>query len=617
MDFSFLDCFIDAAIVINDQKAVVYANEPAAALFETSLRRLLKVTDVTAQIKFVDENDLFPWKEGGLGHSGNSTSMEVDFQLTQTEKKGRAAFCIAPCGENLWLIAVRDVTLEQALHSKYRSELEAKEDLIKNLEQKVAERTKELSDLNSTLSAILESLGEGFLVFDSKGLCGDVYTKACLDILEAKPAGQMLQDVLKLVDKEKTEFEMWLQAVYSNTLPFDAMKDLAPKRYQHSQGRHIFLEYFPIMKSGSEEINSLVLVATDRTAEIEAQKESERQKEYAAMILKLIERKSQFVAFLEKYQQALEELKQENFDSREAYRILHTLEGEAGLLNLGDFRLALRVCQEKLQNTVDEYPQSLADAAVTLVQFQEKNKVICEKVIGTGEISREIPEAKIKEFKFSLNDQLPLPQLIEKFDADFYMVPAAKLVEHYGDLVSTIASKLNKIVNFQVVGGDLLVDKDRFDPLMASLVHTIRNSLDHGFETPEDRMAEGKPDAGTLKIIFTKSVRDGFELFKIIVSDDGRGIPADKIRKKLAEKYPDEDHSKLTDHEVLQAVLRPNFSTKDTVGEFSGRGVGMDAIQGEAEKLGGKVFVDSVLGQGTKIHIYVPMKDVTGLAKAA
>lgn len=617
MDFSFLDCFIDAAIVINDKKAVVYANEPAATLFETSLRRLLKVADVTAQMQFPEKNELFPWQEAGLGHSSNSASMEIDFQLTQGEKKGRAAFCVAPCGENLWLIAIRDVTLEQALHSKYRSELEAKEDLIKNLEQKVAERTKELRELNNTLSAILESLGEGFLVFDQKGLCGDVYTKACLDILEAKPAGEQLQSVLKLDNKEKDEFDMWLQAVFSNTLPFDAMKDLAPKKFNHSQGRHIFLEYFPIKASGSEDMNSLVLVATDRTAEIEAQKESERQKEYAAMILKLIERRSQFVTFLDKYKQALSDLKQDGFDPREAYRILHTLEGEAGLLNLGDFRLALRACQEKLQADEKEYPKSLDDAGGILVQFTEKNKTIYDKIIGTGEVVREFSEAKVKEFKDLLHSQLPHHQLIEKFDHDFWMMPAGKLVEHYGDLVTTISSKLDKKVNLQIENGEIAIDKDRFEPLMASLVHTIRNSLDHGFETPADRMAEGKPEEGILKINFSKSFRNDVELFKIIVSDDGRGIPVDKIRKKLAEKYPDEDNSKLTDFDVLQSVLRPNFSTKESVGEFSGRGVGMDAIQGEAEKLGGKVFVDSVLGQGTKIHIYVPLSSVTGLAKAA
>ena len=617
MDFSFLDCFIDAAIVINDKKAVVYANEPAATLFETSLRRLLKVSDITAQMQFPEKNELFPWQDAGLGHSANSSSMEIDFQLTQGEKKGRAAFCVAPCGENLWLIAIRDVTLEQALHSKYRSELEAKEDLIRNLEIKVAERTKELRELNGTLSAILESLGEGFLVFDPKGLCGDVYTKACLDILEAKPAGQQLQTVLKLDEKEKAEFDMWLQAVFSNTLPFDAMKDLAPKKFNHSQGRHIFLEYFPIKAVGSEDMTSLVLVATDKTAEIEAQKESERQKEYAAMILKLIERRSQFVAFLDKYKQALVDLKQDGFDSREAYRILHTLEGEAGLLNLGDFRLALRVCQEKLQGDEKEYPKSLDEAAVTLTQFTEKNKTIYDKIIGTGEVVREVSEVKVKEFKELLQSQLPHHQLIEKFDQNFWMMPATKLVEHYGDLVGTIASKLEKKVNLKVENGDINIDKDRFEPLMASLVHTIRNSLDHGFETPADRMAEGKPEEGTLKINFSKSIRNDVELLKIIVSDDGRGIPVDKIRKKLAEKYPDEDHSKLTDFDVLQSVLRPNFSTKDSVGEFSGRGVGMDAIQGEAERLGGKVFVDSVLGQGTKIHIYVPLSPVTGLAKAS
>src|SRR5690606_1061623 len=118
-----------------------------------------------------------------------------------------------------WIIIMHDVTLEETLHSKYQAELEqvqqanAKlENYSKNLEHMVEERTAEVRTANRMLNAIMNSLGQGFLVFDAKGICSNIFTKACTEILECEPAQKPIWQVLKLKDAELNNFIMWIQA---------------------------------------------------------------------------------------------------------------------------------------------------------------------------------------------------------------------------------------------------------------------------------------------------------------------------------------------------------------------------------------------------------------------
>src|SRR6185312_2471576 len=164
------------------------------------------------------------------------------------------------------VVIARDVTIEEVLHAKYHKQLEKLEDYSKNLEQMVEERTREVKRANVMLNAIMNSLGQGFFAFDSQGECLDFYTKACCDILEIEPARRKVWDVLKVSESDRVTFDMWMKAIFSESLPFESLRELGPSKFSHSAGRHIQLEYFPIRGENGAVI-SIVVVATDKTSE--------------------------------------------------------------------------------------------------------------------------------------------------------------------------------------------------------------------------------------------------------------------------------------------------------------------------------------------------------------
>jgi two-component system chemotaxis sensor kinase CheA len=133
-------------------------------------------------------------------------------------------------------------------------------------------------------------------------------------------------------------------------------------------------------------------------------------------------------------------------------------------------------------------------------------------------------------------------------------------------------------------------------------VHAFRNAADHGLEEPTEREWAGKDPAGQIRVAISRE-RGGFSF---VISDDGRGIDPNVIREKLKAKFPDKDYSKQSDEEIIQNVSLPGFSSRDSVGEFSGRGVGLDALREEVLNIGGTLHLKSKVGQGTSIEIYLP-----------
>ena len=147
---------------------------------------------------------------------------------------------------------------------------------------------------------MMDSLGQGFIVFNKYGKCLDIYTRASLEMFQMNPSEKEIDDVLMLSDQEKEQFSMWRTAVFEETLPFDALVDLAPKWYLNKQDKNISLEYY-LLRSELNEITNVVLVATDQTDKIKAQVELEIEKSNAQMILKILKSKLQFNSFMNDY----------------------------------------------------------------------------------------------------------------------------------------------------------------------------------------------------------------------------------------------------------------------------------------------------------------------------
>jgi two-component system chemotaxis sensor kinase CheA len=185
------------------------------------------------------------------------------------------------------------------------------------------------------------------------------------------------------------------------------------------------------------------------------------------------------------------------------------------------------------------------------------------------------------------------------------MQPVSNIFSKIPRIVRDLSLGLGRKVRLQVEGQDTELDKSLLEAIKDPLTHAVRNSLDHGIEPPEVRQAAGKDPEGTLKL---RASQEGSHVV-IEVSDDGAGIAVEKVRAKAVERglISSERASGLGERELLQLIFLPGFSTAASVTNVSGRGVGMDVVRTNVEKIGGKVEIDSRPGKGTTLRMRIPL----------
>jgi two-component system chemotaxis sensor kinase CheA len=185
------------------------------------------------------------------------------------------------------------------------------------------------------------------------------------------------------------------------------------------------------------------------------------------------------------------------------------------------------------------------------------------------------------------------------------MQPVRKVFGRFPRVVRDLARNLNKEVDLVMHGEDTDLDKNLVEALADPLVHLVRNSVDHGVESPEERERGGKPRRGSVVL---SAAQEGDHIL-LSIEDDGRGMDADVLRRKAVEKgMMDEDAAgRLEDKECYNLIFHPGFSTKTEISDVSGRGVGMDVVKTRIAQMNGSVEVDSALGKGSKITIKLPL----------
>jgi two-component system chemotaxis sensor kinase CheA len=185
------------------------------------------------------------------------------------------------------------------------------------------------------------------------------------------------------------------------------------------------------------------------------------------------------------------------------------------------------------------------------------------------------------------------------------MQPIGSLLGKLPRIVRDLSKKLNKKIDIITFGNEVELDKSILETLSDPLTHLIRNCCDHGIEKPEERIKRGKSDKGTISI---QAFHEAGQI-NITITDDGRGIDPEMIKQKLIEKgfKNESDFSDMSDKEILSFILIPGFSTSNQVSNVSGRGVGMDVVQTSIEQFGGTLELNSSLGEGTTIHLRLPL----------
>jgi two-component system chemotaxis sensor kinase CheA len=185
------------------------------------------------------------------------------------------------------------------------------------------------------------------------------------------------------------------------------------------------------------------------------------------------------------------------------------------------------------------------------------------------------------------------------------MLPIENVFNRFPRVVRDLAQKLNKDVKLNLIGGETELDRSIIEVIGDPLLHILRNSIDHGLETPQDRVKAGKPEQGFV----TLSAKHQENHIVIEIEDDGRGIDVDRVKAKAIEKgqLTKDQADRLTEKEGLQLIFASGLSTAAEISEVSGRGVGMDIVRSNVQKLGGIIDLESTLGQGTKFSLRLPL----------
>jgi len=185
------------------------------------------------------------------------------------------------------------------------------------------------------------------------------------------------------------------------------------------------------------------------------------------------------------------------------------------------------------------------------------------------------------------------------------MLPIGKVFNKFPRMIRDLSRELNKKIELEISGEDTELDKSIVEEIGDPLVHIIRNSCDHGIETPEDRVAVGKPEVGTITL---KAYNEGNQIV-IQIDDDGKGLNPQMLKDKALEKglISEKEADSMSDKEAFTLIMRPGFSTAAAVTNVSGRGVGMDVVKTNIEKVNGIIDIESEVGKGSSMKLKIPL----------
>jgi len=264
--------------------------------------------------------------------------------------------------------------------------------------------------------------------------------------------------------------------------------------------------------------------------------------------------------------------------------------------------------QTKQKNTSTnqfQKPQLGKMIRVDIERLDELMNLFSELVIDRGRLEQLAGEIKHPQLTDTIEHMSRISSSLQNNILNLRMVPIEQVFNRFPRMIRDLSKELNKKINLTIIGEDTELDRTVIDEIGDPLVHLLRNAIDHGIESYEERRKNNKPESGDLTL---KAYHSGNYVF-IEISDDGKGIDRSKILQKAIEKgmIGKEEGENLSDKQVYDLLFTSGFSTAKQVSDISGRGVGLDVVKSKIESLGGFVFVESQLGVGTTFTIQLPL----------
>ncbi|MBU7007962.1 [Fe-Fe] hydrogenase large subunit C-terminal domain-containing protein [Phosphitispora fastidiosa] len=492
------------------------------------------------------------------------------------------------------------------------------------LERKVAERTVAVRNL-------LNNAGQGFLTVGPDLCVNHEYSSECRRIFEREIAGIRFAELISPQNEENKEFiESLLIEIFnqeSDDMVADLYLPLLPEKIEIGS-KHIEAEY-KIINDTTAKSKTCMAILTDVTDKRLLENQMENERNTLKMVVKVVVSYNDFIQTVKEYRYFCDTLLHEIINSEkslekkiaEIFRYVHTYKGNfsqfymTGVTELlHDFESNIAAFGKQLVSEMGNDDLNRFVQEFDIKSWLTEDIKRLEDVLGPEFLSSEdmltISKSKLIELEKKVESILPPTEcriLVVELRKLRYR-PFDALLESYQDYVIKLAERYQKeIYPVELEAEPVFVDPERYNDFIRSLVHVFRNAVDHGIETMDERIESGKSEYGRIKCHICQ--RDS-KIF-LTVADDGRGIDSNKLRSKIVAKgfLGQGEAAGISEAEIVNFIFKDSFSTKDQVTDVSGRGVGLGAVKGELEKLGGSVEVKTCPGQGTEFIFAIPMEN--------
>ena len=472
-------------------------------------------------------------------------------------------------------------------------------DDVIGLEAIVRERTSELDARNADLRLVLDSVGQGLMTVELDGSMGGARSAAVEALLGTEPADESFLDLLDRVDEM---FGMHMRMHWDNLtdgfLPHELVLDQMPSRLSRA-GRHLRFDFSPITDSEGE-LARLLVVISDVTAMVEREQAELRQREVMRVFERVMDDKAGFLEFYEEAEAILRRIESPQASGPARKREIHTLKGISAIFGLESIAAACHTVETAVEEAARE--PVVADAAPLRGAWDDLRADL-DRLLGERQDSIEIPDVEYEQLLHAVLEGEKGERLAARIRA-WRFDPLSRRLSRLAAQVERIGERLGKPVQVELDDGGLRLDGARWSSFWSSFVHVLRNAVDHGLETAEERETAGKPTTGTVTL---RGWRDG-DAFVLDVEDDGRGVDWAKLRSIAVER----GLPAITRKDLQGVIFAEGLSTRDEATEMSGRGVGMAALQAATAARSGEVAVLDRDGGGTIVRFRFPAVEMTG-----
>lgn len=461
------------------------------------------------------------------------------------------------------------------------------------LTQLVAERTAELDARNGDMRRVLDNVGQGFLTINTKGEMSRERSR----ILEtwfgkAPESGSFIEYLGRLDPTAAAWFSLGWDAVVEGTLPLEVTLDQLPKRL-FLAGRHFQVEYRPILDANGA-LERALLVLSDVTAALERERAEADEREVTRLFTRIVADRAGFLEFFSEARALVDAVSSGALDGERLKRSLHTLKGNAAIYGIDS---VARLCHD-LEDTLAETATLSEQAASPLCARWNELASKVRVLLGESRDRLEISEDDYQQISKAVGAHAPHAE-IQNMIQSWRLEPTESRLRRVAEHAEAFAARLEKAPpSVDIEHNQLRLRAEDWSEFWSASIHVVRNSIDHGLETPEERTQAGKSPEGHLGF----RTRLTATHFSVEFSDDGRGIDWARV----SEKAKASGLAVATRKDLIEALFADGLSTRDAVTQNSGRGVGLAAVRTACQKLGGAVEVESEAGKGSLFRFVWP-----------